>query len=244
MGNLILYFTLGYPENQTLLSFIDEIGNGSVSYIEFGFPSPNPKYDGPIIRRTHAAARLNYALEEYEKIFSKSLEKANKIYSLSYYSDIRGEIEQFIVYLKNQGFSGIILPDLLIDYFHESKKIINCIQANGLDFIPFFTPSSPDSNIIEISKMTKSWIYYGLQPSTGISVPYDLDEVTERIKELLPEREINFGFGIRNVDQIAGLIERGASGVAIGSLFVRMLEEGNRHTFHEFLEKAGGVLNE
>ena len=244
MGKLILYFTLGYPDNDTLLSFIDSIEPGTVDYIEFGFPSENPKNDGPVKRSKHSTAIKNREPEKYEEIFRKAAEKVSRLYSLSYYSDVKDKFNSFISYLKEHSFSGIILPDLLIDYFPDADKVIEEIHSYGLDFIPFFTPASPDRIITAIAGRTRSWIYYGLQPSTGINVPYDLDEVADRIKILLPGREINFGFGIRDSSQIEGLMERGASGTAIGSLLVKMLETGDIARFSDFIKQAGGVLNE
>ncbi len=53
MKNLIPYFTLGYPDNNTLKDFLMAMPVNKINYIEFGFPSDDPRYDGPTIRITH-----------------------------------------------------------------------------------------------------------------------------------------------------------------------------------------------
>ncbi|AKA49655.1 tryptophan synthase subunit alpha [uncultured archaeon] len=241
--NLILYFTLGFPDQGTLESFSRRISQDEVDYVEFGFPSGNPVYDGPKIRGTHKTAMSNYRPEDGEKLFRDLLGKGIKLYSLTYYRDIRDDGGKFLSYLKREGFSGIIVPDLLVDYSDSAFSAIGRIHEAGLDFIPFFNPSTPDRIIKEISSKTGSWIYYGLQPSTGINVPFDTGEVAERINELVPGREINFGFGIRNNDQVRELVSYGASGVAIGTALIEMLSSGDEEAFYSYLKEMRGVLD-
>lgn len=241
--NLILYFTLGFPDQETLEAFTERISPTDVDYVEFGFPSSNPVYDGPRIRGTHKGARENYSPENGERLFSELLGKGLKIYSLTYYRDIESDPGKFLSYIKEQGFSGVIIPDLLVDYSGDSRSIVEIVHQHGLELIPFFNPSTPDRIIADISSMTSSWIYYGLQPSTGISVPFDTGEVAERIRKLLPGREINFGFGIRNNAQVKELVEYGASGVAIGTALIDILKSGDPESFSGYLREMRGVLD-
>lgn len=242
-NNLILYFTLGFPDQDTLELFSEQISPNQVDYVEFGFPSVNPVYDGPKIRVTHRSAFESYAPERGEKLFSDLTKKGIRLYSLTYYRDIENDSGTFFSYLKEQGFSGIIVPDMLVDYFDQANRVISEIHDAGLELIPFFNPATPDRVIMEISRMTSSWIYYGLQPSTGINVPFDTGEVAERIRSLLPDREINFGFGIRNNDQVRELINYGANGVAIGTALVDMLSAGDKEGFSGYLKDLRGVLD-
>lgn len=242
--NLILYFTLGYPDQDTLEKFINSIDGEAVDYVEFGFPSESPVYDGPRIRKTHRSAAENYDPSRNSEIFSSLLEKGIKLFSLTYYRDIERNDEEFLSYLKDSGFSGIIVPDLLVDFGESSGAIIDRIQSAGLDFIPFFNPATPDSVIRDIAGKTGSWIYYGLQPSTGINVPFDVEEVVERSRDLLADREVNYGFGIRNSEQVRELSMHGASGVAIGTAFIDMLASGDVDAFTLYMNDMRGVLDE
>lgn len=229
----IFYFTSAYPSHEKLKEFLQSTDPNLVKYVELGLPSDDPRYDGPVIRGTHSLARLNFRdqqLKEYAEILMR-----NGIgpYLLSYYRDFISRGEEFLTFLKDSGFRGILIPDLLVDYANSAQEIIRKIQ-DEIEFIPFFNPATPDSVIFKISSLTSSWIYYGLQPSTGIEIPYDLQEVSSRILNLLPEREVNFGFGIRSTDQATEIMNLGSSGVAIGTLIVPMIRDGNLKDYGKF----------
>jgi tryptophan synthase alpha chain len=244
MKNLIPYFTLGYPDNEKLTRFLKIIPVEKINYIEFGFPSNDPRYDGPVIRNTHTVGNENFSDGVYRKYFDYFHKNHIKMYSLSYYSDIKDKFEDFINYLQERNFSGIIIPDLIIDYFSEGKKIINELNRKGFEYIPFFSPATPDTIIKDISSLTNSWIYYGLQPSTGIDIPYELDYTTERINNLLPGREITYGFGIKTDEDIKNLMKNGGSGVAIGTYLEKMIDADDEEGFIKYIEKMRCVLDE
>jgi len=243
MKNLIPYFTLGYPDNEKLIRFLNIMPVNKINYLEFGFPSNDPRYDGPIIRETHKIGNKNFDTELYDNLFLYFHKNNIKMYSLSYYSDIKPKFNEFINYLKERNFSGIIIPDLIIDYYNEAKETINYLNKNNFEYIPFFSPSTPDKIINDISKLTDSWIYYGLQPSTGIDIPYELDYTTERINSLLPDREITYGFGIKTEDDIKSLMRNGGSGVAIGTYLEKMLEKNDEKGFLDYINRIRGVLD-
>lgn len=239
----IFYFTSSYPDHEELLPFIRAIDGEVVKYVEIGLPSRNPVYDGPHIRKTHSYALKNFDfshLEEYGKILTH---KGVKPYLLAYYDDFIERGETFIDDLDAAGFSGLLIPDLLVDYAGKAESTIASVQRK-LEFIPFFNPATPDAIVSRISGMTHSWIYYGLQPSTGIEIPYDLVEVSARIRELLPDREVNFGFGIRNMGQVREILNLGSDGVAIGTLIIPMITNGDTEGFvqlqRELSEVAAG----
>ena len=233
MKPLILYFTANYPDKDTLTGFLAQIDEEIVKYVEIGIPTENPLYDGPTIKATHSVARGAFHMDDIRHYASILAKKGIMTFVLSYYSVIIEGGESLLEFLETSGVSGIIVPDLLTDYYEETDEAISRIEKH-LRFIPFFNPATPDSVIEEISAKTSSWIYYGLQPSTGINVPYDLPEVSGRIMELVKGREINFGFGVRTVKEVQEVISSGSSGVAIGSMLVPMLKERDHTDFREF----------
>jgi tryptophan synthase alpha chain len=234
MSRLILYFTVGYPDRTTFGNFVSSLSSDYVDYVEFGFPSPDPKYDGPIIRKTHGIAEYGQR-GDYSSVFRHVIDAGIRAYSLAYVSDIIDDFSGNISFLKDTGFSGILMPDLLIDYFSRSDDLISKVQEAGLEVIPFFNPSTPDRVIMKVAGITHSWVYYGVQPSTGIVMPMDMKEVVERIRKLLPDREINFGFGIRSIAQASEIIHEGGDGVAIGSAIISMLESREIKEFSDYV---------
>ncbi|WMT51423.1 MAG: tryptophan synthase subunit alpha [Ferroplasma sp.] len=243
MKKLIPYFTLGYPDNSRLCRFLDILPVEKINYIEFGFPSDDPRYDGPVIRKTHSVGNSNFSDSVYSKYFDYFYKNHIKMYSLSYFSDIKDRFDEFIAYLQKNRFSGIIIPDLIIDYFSESRGVIEDLNKRGFEYIPFFSPATPDSIIKNVASLTDSWIYYGLQPSTGIEIPYELDYTTERINTLLPGREITYGFGIKSDEDIKNLMKNGGSGVAIGTYLVKMIDSGDEKGFVDYINRMRGVLD-
>ncbi len=242
MANLILYFTVGYPDRVTFSDFVSSISGELVDYVEFGFPSSDPKYDGPVIRKTHS--KSDYKGEsDYADLFMDLHRKGIKLYSLAYVTDIIANFGNRIEFLRNNGFSGILMPDLLIDYFGDRNRLILAALNGGLEVIPFFNPSTPDRVIREVSSIANSWIYYGIQPSTGIVMPMDMEEVVSRIRSILPDREVNFGFGIRSTDQAAEIIRSGGDGIAIGSALVPMLENGDLKGFSEYVQNLRRIID-
>ena len=240
MKPLILYFTADFPSYEILKRFLEEVDPEIVKYVEIGIPEANPLYDGPTIKATHTMALKNFQWDHLRQFAEILIEKGIKVFALSYYGLIeRGGID-FIHNLKDSKFSGIIIPDLLTDYSEESERIIPEIEEN-FSFIPFFNPATPDIVIQEVSSKTSSWIYYGLQPSTGIDIPFDLNEVSKRILDLVANREINFGFGIRTIEQIKEILGLGSSGVAIGSLMVQYLKDNDMEGFRNFQNSVRGV---
>lgn len=230
---LILYFTANYPDKPTVTRFIEEIDPDVVKYVELGIPTENPLYDGPTIKSTHSVARKSFEMNDLADYAKMLAGKGIETFILSYYSVISNGGDKFLEFLEESGISGIIVPDLLTDYYDIKDEVIEKIQKH-IDFIPFFNPATPDSVIEEVAAATRSWIYYGLQPSTGIAVPYDLTEVSRRIMELVKGREINFGFGVKTVSGVREIISLGSSGVAIGSMLVPMLGKGQIQEFHDF----------
>ncbi|MCL5679026.1 MAG: tryptophan synthase subunit alpha [Candidatus Thermoplasmatota archaeon] len=242
MSRLILYFTVGYPDRATFGNFVSSLSSDSVDYVEFGFPSRDPKYDGPLIRKTHSIAEYE-GNGDYSSVFRHIIDAGIRAYSLAYVSDIIDDFSGRISFLKDTGFSGVLMPDLLIDYFSRSDELISRVHEAGLEVIPFFNPSTPDRVIMKVAGMTHSWVYYGVQPSTGIVMPMDMKEVVERIRTLLPDREINFGFGIRSIAQASEIIHEGGDGVAIGSAFISMLESRDIKGFSDYISSLRGAVD-
>ncbi|MCL4340790.1 MAG: tryptophan synthase subunit alpha [Candidatus Thermoplasmatota archaeon] len=242
-NRIILYFTIGFPDNPTLQEFSEAIPDHSLDYVELGYPSRRAYYDGPRIRETHEAGLKNFNVNDLAQLTGTLQKKARKIYLLTYHDDFTENRDNIYSILKSCNFSGLIIPDLLTDYYDENSSIIEEIQGSGYEYIPFFNPSSPDKVITSVSGISNSWIYYGLMPSTGINVPYSQDEVVSRINSIIGNREINFGFGIRSIEDVKRLFSYGAHGAAIGTLLIEMLKSHDTEGFKNFVSELAVTRN-
>ena len=231
--NLFIYLTLGYPDNDILASFISQMEKGIVDGIEFGLPSRDPRYDGPKIRLTHKRIDLP-EFSGFSEIFEKSDNICNRKIALSYYSDLSRDLDGYISFMKTYGITEVIVPDMLIDFPSSIDQTVKKLADSGISFIPFFNAATPDSVIRRVLSITKSWIYYGLQPSTGINMPFNVDSVAARAMEVCAGRSVIFGFGIRNRSDILAILKHGGDGVAIGSA---LIDDISSHNFTAAYQK-------
>ncbi len=237
---LLIYLTLGYPSIDRQITFLQNLPDDTIDGVELGLPSPDPRYDGPKIRSTHNAS---ISLSELSGVFEACRSLKLHVNVLAYYSDLKGSLDKVSSFLSEHSVNEIIAPDLLIDYPSTAENDILSLKAAGLSYIPFFNAATPDSVIKRILNLSESWIYYGLQPSTGINMPFDLDAVVERATSLISDRDLIFGFGIKDRDDIPRILSHGGSGVAIGSALVDPLGSGNFELAYDMIRKYRGALD-
>ena len=139
---LFIYITLGYPDNDTLATFIEQMESGIVDGIEFGLPSRDPRYDGPKIRLTHKRIDLP-EFSGFREIFEKSDNICERKIALSYFSDLSGDLDGYISFMKNYGITEVIVPDMLIDFPSKIDQTVKKLAESNISFIPFFQCSHP-----------------------------------------------------------------------------------------------------
>ena len=218
-SRLLVYLTLGFPDNEFVEDLVRSVPDGIVDGFELGLPSSDPRYDGPKIRSTHGN-RNHFNLDKMDGILRICSDRKIRVNVLSYYSDIENSESSNLLALSDRSVHEMIVPDLLIDYAEVADSFISRLKETGISLIPFFNAATPDRVIEKYVNKTCSWIYYGLQPSTGINVPVNISDVVERAKSVIPERDIIFGFGIRNGGDAMEIIRAGGHGIAIGSAIV------------------------
>ena len=239
---LALYLTFPYPDRETFSTFFGEMIRMRFDYLELGIPTGTPYYDGPIIRRTHRKAMEGFSFSFLKKIVNVSRLAGKKNYALVYYNHFHSSTGKFLDDLKEAGIDGAIVPDLLTDYYDERRQLSEEMKKRDLSLIPFFTSSTPDSAIREMTLLTDSWIYHGLQPSTGIRVPVSIDLMVSRIRKLCNDREIIFGFGINSMEMVRELRAEGADGIAVGSSLVSYMDSNDKQGFRSEIEMLGDAV--
>ncbi|MGC8515259.1 MAG: tryptophan synthase subunit alpha [Thermoplasmata archaeon] len=218
-SRLLIYLTLGFPDNEFVEDFVQSVPDGIIDGFELGLPSSDPRYDGPKIRSTHGE-KNHFNLDQMDRILRICSDREINVNVLSYYSDFEDGGSTNLRMLSGLPVHEMIVPDLLIDYAEVADTFISKLKASGISFIPFFNAATPDRVIEKYVNKTDSWIYYGLQPSTGINVPVNIPDVVERAKSVIRGRNIIFGFGIRNGGDAMEIIRAGGHGIAIGSAIV------------------------
>ncbi|WP_075056336.1 tryptophan synthase subunit alpha [Thermogymnomonas acidicola] len=139
MRKLILYLTFNYPSPDTFTRFLDEVSRLPVDYVELGLPTQNPVYDGPAIRQTHSGTRRPSA-EEMSRAVKKLHGAGIRTYFLQYFRDIEGgQRDTFLTTVNASGADGILLPDLLIDFFQGAEGTYTLCTATALTSCPSST---------------------------------------------------------------------------------------------------------
>ncbi|MCL5731332.1 MAG: tryptophan synthase subunit alpha [Candidatus Thermoplasmatota archaeon] len=235
---LAVYLTAGYPSNEVFGAFASAACTAGADRLEIGLPVREPKYDGPEIRRTHARALENFSMGGLASTLKACINGGTEATALRYMPD-PAEFGSILGDIRESGIRQMIIPDLLIDHYEERFAVIEQMNGAGIEWIPFYNPATPDSVILETIDRAGKWVYYGLLPSTGISVPTSVETVYQRAREVIGNREIVFGFGIRDSQQVSLLRDLGADGIAIGSALVNFLQNSDIEGFRNYL----GVLN-
>lgn len=239
---LIPFITAGDPNPQMTVPLMHQLVHSGANIIELGIPFSDPMADGPTIQRSSERALKHHVslndvlnmVNEFRKTDSDTpivlMGYANPIEAMGY--------EIFAAKAKQSGVDGI----LIVDYPpEESAKWVECLDQKGIDAIFLLSPTTPQQRIEQVAKMARGYVYYvSLKGVTGAS-HLDLQDVSNMLAKLrqyisLP---IGVGFGIRD-GATAKAVASLADAVVVGS---RIIEEIEKSTEAEMLDKAGNLLN-
>ncbi len=228
---LIAYVTLGYPDEERFLDVL-EVLNKYADAIEVGYPPSFAKYDGPIIRRSYNKVR-GVKLD----LLKNSNVKREKIIILTYYEDLKGKLNDFVKEVSEVA-GGLLLPDLIIDFYDEVEEAVTVVKESGLSPVLFVSPTVPDAVIKRAGELTEGFLYLGVRPTTGIPLPVGVGELLKRVRALT-SKPIVVGFGLKK-EEIKEAIKSGASGIAVGSAIIKAIDERRLEvTLTEYLRSLG-----
>jgi tryptophan synthase alpha chain len=244
MGKLLVaYTTLGFPNKDLFLESL-KILDSEIDYLELGLPPNYAKYDGPIIRKSYYHVKKLYKDEEFINLIYEARNLVKKpIILLTYLEEWKDKFNNLINLIKNNNIDGILLPDLIIDFIDEYEKYLSILKRNGINVVLFVTPTVPDNIIKQVSKLSDYFTYYGIRPTTGISLPIDIKILLSRVRRLVDGKLI-VGFGLSGEKEIVEALKGGADGIAIGSSIVEILEKYDLDKLRLFIKKMRYILNE
>jgi tryptophan synthase alpha chain len=120
------------------------------------------------------------------------------------------------------GVDAFMVVDLPPD---DDGPLLPALAAEGLDFIPFLAPTTPDERVPRIARSTRSFLYYvSLTGVTGAQA--DLARAGARAAELRARTglPVAVGFGVKTPDDVRALAGH-ADGIAVGSAICRAIEQ-------------------
>ena len=221
---LMPFVTAGDPGLQTTQQVLRLLSDLGCHLAEVGIPYSDPIADGPVIQASYTRAlerrlKLEQILASVQEV--KPQLQMPLVSMVSYAIVLRHGLERYVADAKQSGFSGLIVPDLLIEEADPLAKI--CGEAD-LSLIQLITPTTPRERAIRIARESTGFIYYvsvtGITGERTELPPEVVDQVGWlRQQTSLP---ICIGFGISRPEHVK-MLAPVADGVIVGSALVRQV---------------------
>ncbi len=218
---LILYLTATYPSVDMFLNVVETV-SPLVDMFEIGVPTNNPKYDGPTVRMTHRAAELKglRALEVLKGRVSRDL------IVMAYMEDHVNSLDIFLQKCAEIGARGVLMPDLLFDYYDMVEMFSKSCREHGLEPCFFISSKFPYKEVERILAQKPYFIYLGLQACSGVRLPIFIERNVKIYKSLIGDRcPLVVGFAIKSPEDVKLLKRLGVDGVVVGSAFIREISK-------------------
>lgn len=223
----IAYLTVGDQGMKQTLTAAFALIKGGVNMLELGIPFSDPIADGPVIERAaQRSLALGTHLEDVLWLIAAIRKESDiPLILFSYLNPILAAKEAaFLKSAKQAGIDGLLLVDCPLE---ESQVIRDDCVANQIDLIYVISSSTSMTRIRKINNAAQGFLYYACRRGiTGIknTLPLDFQQKIQLIKSLV-NLPVVVGFGISNKEMAKQVLLQ-ADGVVIGSLFVKMLEDG------------------
>lgn len=226
-GALMPYLMVGYPEKDSLEILAPALEAAGADLFEIGVPFSDPLADGATIQRASEQALRNgvnvaFAIDSVAKLRAKGVKVP--LVMMGYYNPfLQYGLEKFATDAAAAGADGVIVPDLPPEEAGEFQRILS---ANGLDFIMFVAPTTPDSRIAQIVNVASGFIYCvsltgvtGARTSLWDGLPTFLNRV--RTHTELP---LVVGFGISTPEHVR-TVAQAADGAIVASALINLMDQ-------------------
>lgn len=239
------FITAGDPDLEFTAALLRELAKRGSHLAEVGIPYSDPIADGPVIQASYTRA-----LEKKLQV-SKILDAVRDVSPsigmplvtmVSYAIVHRHGIERFVAEAQKAGFSGAIVPDLLVEEAGPMSAI--CRKAD-FSLIQLVTPTTPRERALRIANSSTGFLYY--VSVTGITgerreLPPELVENVGWLRKQT-QLPICIGFGISQPQHVK-LLSPVADGLIVGSALVRRIAEAHTKPREQVLREVGELAGE
>lgn len=223
---LIAYITAGDPSPDRTPALVAALERGGADLIELGVPFSDPIADGPVIQRgSDRALKAGTTVAKVLDI-AAAIRKHSEI-PLLLFTYMNPMLRYGLAALARdavaRGVDGCLLTDLSVE---EAAPYTAAMRQTGLDTVFLAAPTSTEARLKLVAEYSTGFVY--LVSRTGVTGERvalsdgvaGLVESMRRVTRL----PLAVGFGISTPDQVrsVGAI---ADGVAVGSAFVRLIEQ-------------------
>ena len=223
---LIAYITAGDPSPAHTSALVAALERGGADLIELGVPFSDPIADGPVIQRgSERALKAGTTLSEVLEI-AAAIRKHSQIPLLLFtYMNpvVRYGLETLARDAVAHGIDGCLLTDLSVE---EAKPYTAAMRQAGLDTVFIAAPTSTGRRLKLVAEYSTGFVY--LVSRTGVTG--EQAQLSDGVAPLVESMRrvtalpLAVGFGISTAAQ-ARAVGAIADGVAVGSAFVRVIEQ-------------------
>lgn len=220
------FVTAGDPSLELTTQLIKRLADCGSAIGEVGIPYSDPIADGPVIQAsyTRALEKGTKLANIFEAVGKVAPQITMPLVSMVSYSIIqRVGASQYIADAQKAGFSGAIVPDLLVE---EADNLRSLCRQEDFSLIHLVTPTTPQDRMLRIAESSSGFIYF--VSITGITgerteLPADLTDKVQWLRERT-DLPICIGFGISQPSHVK-LLSPVADGLIVGSAIVRRAAE-------------------
>mgnify|MGYP000943004635 CR=1 FL=1 len=223
---LIAYVTAGDPSPEATPGIVAALERAGADLIELGVPFSDPIADGPVIQRgADRALRAGTTVARVLDI-ARTIRRDSEIPIIlfSYLNPLlRYGFERLATDAVQAGVDGALLTDLSVE---EAEAHVGSVRNAGLDTVFLAAPTSTPERQRLVARYSSGFIY--LVSRTGVtgeqaSLSASIQPLVESMRAFT-DLPLAVGFGISTPEQAAA-VGRLADGVAIGTAFVRFIEQ-------------------
>ncbi len=224
MKDIIIYFTYGLTDDETLLKLLNRLYKIGVKAVELGIPYSDPIADGPTIQEaSFAALKKGASLTKAINFLLKNKDRIKiRIYLMGYINSFYSYgMKKLLDIAEDAGIKGAIIPDLPAEEFKEFRESA-AIAKFALPCL--VTPLTSDIRTKKLAKASTGFIY--LVPRMGITGTKTDNFsaaalISDKIRGNAP---IYIGFGIHDKTSLKSALKI-ADGAIIGSAFIKKYME-------------------
>lgn len=222
---LLPFITAGDPDIETSELLLRRLAEVGADICEVGVPYSDPIADGPVIQASYQRAlergfKLRQLFELGERLTSGGERLSMPLVTMVSYSIMmRIGVGNYVERAKRAGYSGAIVPDLLVEEAEEASRIC---EAADFSLVQLVTPTTPRERQRRIAELSTGFLY--VVSVTGITG--ERQQVAEGLVDNVAwlreqtDLPICIGFGISGAEQVR-LLAPVADGLIVGSAFVR-----------------------
>ena len=202
--------------------------------------------DGPVIQRASERALANSVGIKKTIEIAKHFRLSNKhtpIILMGYANPMEAiGIDNFIELIDDAEVDGVITVDYPPE---ESSEFVKKLKNKNIDSIFLLSPTTEDDRIKLIIDQASGFIYYvSLKGVTGSS-NIDINQVSERVKNIkqFTSLPIGVGFGVRDA-KTAKDVAMVADAVVVGSRIVQEVETSSKEDLLQNINKLMTEIKE